>query len=125
MKRLILVLVLLWPVGAVAGAFFTGNEIQERCVGTKSGEPNANVMMYNGCVMYLAGTNDATHAHSSTGAKYENGKGMLGSCIPKEVSTGQLREVWLSYAKANPQNLHTSAASLVLVAFEEAWPCTR
>ena len=54
MRKLILTLVLLWPVGAVAN-FYSGNELQEDCVSDGNGGPNGSVAKYNSCVGFLAG----------------------------------------------------------------------
>jgi hypothetical protein len=68
MTRLVLALVLLWPIGAAA-AFknFSVGDIQDFCVGTKSGESNANVPKYNICVLYLAGISDAASTFGGWG----------------------------------------------------------
>ena len=44
-------------------------------------------------------------------------------CIPKEVQTGQLVKVALKYADNHPEDLHDPARYLVILAFEEAFPC--
>jgi hypothetical protein len=44
-------------------------------------------------------------------------------CIPDEVETGQLKMVWIKYAHNNPESLHRGAASLLMNAFNQAWPC--
>jgi hypothetical protein len=122
MKRLLLVLVLLWPAAALSG-FYTGNDIQERCVGTRHGEPNANVSMFNSCIAYLAGIEDA--AKTLKGWGYTNHGAPTGSCIPNGVTAGQLRQAWLNHTSQRPEGLRLDAASLVLNAFEKAWPCKR
>jgi hypothetical protein len=122
MRKLILALVLLWPVGAVA-KFYDGNQLQARCFSDPYGGPNSRAR-YNICVAYLAGLHDAANALSALGAKIEDGA-PYGSCIPKGVNQKQLRRVWLNFAKANPQHLHLDAGGLALNAFEEAWRCKR
>ena len=125
MKRLVVVLVLLWPVAGMAGAgFHTGNQLQEWCVGTYMGEPNFSVAKYNQCVAYLAGISDSAKALSAWGYR-NNGIAPTGSCIPKGVTVEQLRAAWLKYASKQPENLHLAASTQVLAAIYEAWPCKR
>ena len=122
MKRLILVLVMLWPVGAlgvVSLSYFTGNQLQERCAGTDKGGPNANVALYDSCVSYLAGVVDAADALSGWGSEDKP----FSACVPEGVGKEQLRQVWLNYAKANPRFLYLPGAWLALTAIEKAWPC--
>lgn len=64
MKRLLFALVLLWPVTTMGGAFYSGNDIQERCACTKPGEPNANMSKHNFCVAYLSGVSDTAETLS-------------------------------------------------------------
>jgi hypothetical protein len=47
----------------------------------------------------------------------------LRACIPKTVSSGQVRDVAFQYLTANPQERHFSASSLVAVAIGTAFPC--
>jgi hypothetical protein len=46
-------------------------------------------------------------------------------CFPTSLSfeSVQLRRVWMKWAENHPGQLHRTASALVLVAFEEAWPC--
>ena len=124
MKRLFCALALLWSVGAMAG-FSTGNELQERCLGTRAGEANADEAKYNSCVSYLTGLADVVEVLTAWNYRHVgNGFKPNGACIPLSASQEQLRQVWLKYADAKPQKLHTNAASSALNAFEEAWPCS-
>jgi hypothetical protein len=123
MKRLLLMLVLLWPVAGLA-AFWSGNKIQEDCFDTKVGEANANVYQYNICVSFLVGIADAVGTFSGWGYKDKDGA-LYGSCIPHDVRTEQLRQVWLEWAREHSGDLHRAAAREALNAFENAWPCER
>ena len=46
-------------------------------------------------------------------------------CITTSLSfeSAQLRRVWMKWAENHPGQLQRTASALVLVAFEEAWPC--
>jgi Rap1a immunity proteins len=45
-------------------------------------------------------------------------------CLPDGgVSTGQVQDVGVRYVRAHPEIRHLPAATLLLAAFKEAWPC--
>jgi hypothetical protein len=44
-------------------------------------------------------------------------------CIPDGVATGQAMVVVRKYLKDHPEELHLSAATLVIEAIHTAWPC--
>jgi hypothetical protein len=67
------------------------------------------------CNGYLAGANDAHELH--TGLDEET------ICVPAGESIERLRKVFVEYANEHPEELHLSAASLAMNAFEEAFPC--
>ena len=120
MRKLILALMLLCPMGAVAG-LFSGDKLQTFCADTKSGELKRNLAWYGSCVSYLSGLVDAAEAE----AVYLNTTASPRSCFPKGVAPEQLRQVWLNYARQRPEDLHLPAAYLAFKAFEAAWPCKR
>ena len=122
MKKLWMVLVLLWPVGAAA-EFVTFGELNGRCADTKSGEPKADMAKYNTCGAYLSGLIDSTAAQQRHIKAKLKEVALPGSCFPADVSIEQLRQVWLDATKSLPKNLRTNAAGLALAAFEKAWPC--
>ena len=70
MRKLILTVVLVWPLGAGA-AFYAGNQVLDPCVGTKPGEPN--VTKYNMGVAPFAGLPDSAAMYSNWGHHDENG----------------------------------------------------
>ena len=119
MKKLLWVLVLLWPMGASAG-FFTGKDLQKYCFGTAN-----DPAKYNVCLGYLASASDTAKVLADWGYKDKNNGGPIGSCIADSVTMEQARQAWLLHARQYPQQLHQAAASLVLNAFELAWPCKR
>ncbi len=70
------------------------------------------------CHSYLVGIHDAqgsfVHAGLLTGKSF---------CLPEGVEVGALKEAFLTYAGARPENLHRTASSLVIDAFRIAFPC--
>ncbi len=119
MKRVILVLVLCWPVvGVGQGGFYTGNQLMEWCDGTRPGEPKADVSKYSTCVGFLVGISDA--------ADMWQGWGNLRPkqiCTADGISTKQLRQVFLKYMRQRPESWHALAGAMAIIAFREAWPC--
>jgi hypothetical protein len=45
------------------------------------------------------------------------------SCIPDGVKLAELKEVFIKYAKNNPEKLNFSASSVTISAFKKAFPC--
>jgi hypothetical protein len=131
MKRLVLVLILLWPVAGysrvagyspgdspVAGDSLDGNFLMDLCDGTAPDEPNEDVAGVSICLGYLRGILDATVAWESWG----HIKPKL-ICKPSGVTTGQLRQVFLKYMRQHPENWHLPGSVLMLNALKGAWPC--
>jgi len=105
MRRGVFLLFLL--VGSQAQAYTyreTGNSLLLRC---ESGE-KGNLVEWGMCVGYIIGIADGAQEKL---------------CIPTEVANGQLLQVWMKWAKENPEYLHFGANALVLWAFSDAWPC--
>ena len=44
-------------------------------------------------------------------------------CLPKDIATSQLTRVYIKYLKDNPESLHFPYGTLLVGAFEEAFPC--
>ncbi len=120
MKRLLIAVVLVWPVvvGAVeVGAFFNGTYLMKMCDGTNTGESKDSIARYNSCVAYLGGISDATATYEKWGLMQPE------FCSPKRISVEQLRQVSLRYLRKHPEDWHLAGGSLVAFAFREAWPC--
>ena len=47
----------------------------------------------------------------------------LRSCVPNNLTDGQLTLVVIHYMEARPQHLHEDFLALALQAFRDAWPC--
>ena len=86
---------------AKAAAVYDGNEILFSC-------EQGNLK----CIYYLAGVHDAW-----------NDRGSKKYCMPDGVKLAELKEVFIKYAKANPEKLNFSASSVTVNAFKKAFPC--
>ena len=113
---LILGMLLHWPT-AIGAEFVDGNALHSICTGSDG--PGTNT-----CRGYLTGVADAMTAYNARN-KSRHDSSPNSSCIPEGVSAEQLRQVWVKYSTETPENLHLAAAGLVIVAFEQAWPCPR
>ncbi len=102
-------LMLAWPV---MGDLYTGNKLMDWC------DETATVLQNTYCAMYLSGIMDAESAFVGWKVKTPH------FCIPDGVSVNQVRQVFLQYMKAYPEDWHMSAGSLALNAFRQAWPCS-
>jgi len=83
-------------------------------------KPDANELLYSGmCIGYVKGYRDAVDGQRIFAA------GGLVHCIPREATNGQLGEIYATWAKANPEELHHSAAFGFAQAMAKAFPCER
>ncbi len=64
------------------------------------------------CIYYLAGVQDVWNDLDSK--KH---------CMPDDVKLAELKEVFIQYAKENPEKLNFSASSVTTNAFNKAFPC--
>jgi hypothetical protein len=124
MKRLMLVvllgLLMPWPPG-VSATYNSGMHLKDFCDG---GLPDEMDMLTGLCDGYLQGVSDSLAQLRATGVA-SGAPVPYGSCAPAGIAGPELRVVVLNYLARNPQNLHFNAAGLVMLAFEEAWPCPR
>lgn len=96
-------------VPLAASGFITGSDLLEWCQG--SGEADLQ------CRFYIIGVADA-HAADSGSHGF-----VKGFCIPKDVKASQLQLVVANWLKAHTQDLHYGAASLLLAALHQTFPC--
>jgi hypothetical protein len=68
------------------------------------------------CDAYLDGFGDAIHA---------GGKDHALACIPAASTGTELRDVLVTWLRANPQAQHDKAEKIARLAFQKAYPCHR
>ena len=68
------------------------------------------------CLAYLEGVVDGAEA-------MEWEQVVSGLCIPEQVDSMQLRQIFLDYAERHDELLKLPAGLLVLDALKQAWPC--
>lgn len=117
MKWLLVMILLAMPWAAKA-EFVNGYHLLDLCDQTDTGEARSNIPKYNTCVGYLVGLSDA----DSTFAFWETQSSHF--CVPEGATASRLRSVTLRYLEAHSKELNLVAASLVLRALREAWPCS-
>ncbi|MBW4329905.1 hypothetical protein KY084_03325 [Stakelama sp. CBK3Z-3] len=99
------------PPPQVANAgFLTGTQLYRRCT---EDAPTSGAF----CFAFVAGVHDTVRA-------YETWLDMREFCPPEKISQGQLRDTFIDYAKAHPVTLNGQAASVLVAAFKEKYPCT-
>jgi len=69
------------------------------------------------CLGYTRGVSEAAQI-------WQLGTKVQTFCVPEEADADQLVRVAVKYLEDNPAKLHYNAASTVLGAFMEAFPCT-
>ena len=136
MKKLLLALVLLWPVGAVAEtsasrpftvyeSYKTGEELQDWCAveaGEQKSQPTWGAVAgakRAACLSYLVGLHDAQLTFYLFG-----GLPKPIFCSPNGITADQLRLAWLKYVALSPgMGGSSSASDLAILAFTARWPC--
>jgi Ssp1 endopeptidase immunity protein Rap1a len=96
-------------VSLPASGFITGNNLLEWCEG--SGGTDVQ------CRFYIIGVADA---HAADSGSHGFAKGF---CIPQEVKASQLQLVVAKWLREHNQDLHFGAASLLLAALHQNFPC--
>ena len=69
------------------------------------------------CLGFILGVADTMEWTVSLGAVTKT------YCAPEEARGAQVTKVVVKYLDSHPEQLHLAAASLVVVAFEDAFPC--
>ncbi len=116
MKRCLIGLMLLWPMGVTAAYFVTGNSLRDAC--DSSATDSARIICYG----YLTGVADTFLGISEWGTKGED-DAPIRSCIEEDATAEDLRLVYLKFVESRPGKLDRSATSLVIQSFQAAWPC--
>jgi len=110
MKRLIALTILMFlSLPVIAGDFMKGNALLGECDNGASAH----------CYIYIQGVIDAHETLSDWSddkAKY--------ICLEIGVTPSQLALITVKFMKDRPEKLHLTAASFVLLAVREAFPCT-
>ena len=90
--------------------FLTAMELERRC-GATGGAADVSY-----CFAYIAAVHDAMRA-------YEVWLGLREFCAPPAVPQSDLRRAFLTYLSAYPSNRSGQAASVIVVALKETYPC--
>jgi hypothetical protein len=108
-SRLVLLAALLMPLAVQGGYFMKGAEMLNACTSN-------HVIDQGQCIGYLMGVADSFQA-----MQYVMGTSLV--CLPEDVTVGNLRLVFIRYAKAHPAELDERGRLAVEAAFVEAFPC--
>jgi hypothetical protein len=92
------------PVG-----YLTANDLALRCA-----DPSPTATTY--CFAFVTGVHDAAQA-------YELWLNQREFCTPRGTAQADLRRAFLTYLAAYPANRSGEAASVVIVALKETYPC--
>jgi 2-methylcitrate dehydratase PrpD len=90
----------------------TGNKLLEECEAT---EPFRQAF----CLGYIMGVTDVD---GMDGAAFPERRR---TCVPEDVTNGQLLDILVKYLKNHPEERHYSAAVLAIKAITKAFPCKR
>lgn len=88
-----------------------GNEMHDWCT-----SPNSNPKL-SLCLGFIMGVMDSITTTQATNQAVRQ------VCVPRGVTPGQAKDVYLAYLNRLPQERHLAASSTVWVALREVWPC--
>ena len=100
------------------GVFFKGTIMMTLCKLESDAASKGEAWKFGECAYYLAGIADTQTILAADDLVRER---LV--CFPVGVNQPQLRQVFLNYMNAHPENWHFPAASLALNSFIQAWPC--
>ncbi len=98
------------------GSFKTGNDLYSACKvekGARFYELEQTV-----CHEYVTGVFDSFSTSFGIGLMQRS------FCSPTSVTVTQLKDITVRYLEQNPKSRHISAAALVVISFNEAFPCS-
>lgn len=73
---------------------------------------------FNRCTGYISGVHDTVRA-------YEAWENLREICPPARISPQELRNAFVDFVRRNPQHAGAQAASVVVLALREKYPCSR
>ena len=103
--------------GPAQAVFYDGNRLYEWCA-TPEGDPRYSWSSIN-CNGYVTGVIDSLEVAEKAGS------GPITVCVPSGATVQQVRDVVLKYLTNHPEQRHTAAAILTILALREAFPCSR
>ncbi|ROZ79815.1 Rap1a/Tai family immunity protein [Ramlibacter sp. WS9] len=117
-------LALLAALSANAHAFENGTELFEAM-------SKGTALRQNGAMMFIAGTVDGIQEgfafghQTATGKKMTMGAAgrMMGYCLPRGVTNGQLSDAVKQYLTANPAERQRGATAVIFGSMVKAFPC--
>ena len=117
MKSYCLLLALLFPLTVSASESAKGYSYEDGkgLLNLCQGNNNFN---WGVCHSYLVAIHDV---HGSFAHRGHLSRQLF--CAPDGVSVGQLKRAFVDYAEQYPGSLHRTASSLVLDAYDKAFPC--
>jgi hypothetical protein len=98
-----------------ADSFMTGNRLFDLC------KPDAPA-----CWNYVSGVADAVMLLEAFSRVLRTGtdRTAFQACIPSGVTIRQMVDIATRFLERHPQTRHTSGAALIMVALNEAFPCS-
>ena len=102
------------PAQPAKASIDSGNDLLTACTGSQAGFEDGL------CMGFIQGVTVGIVADHVI-----NNKIRMPYCVRPGVTLGQLDDVVVAYLKAHPANRDTTAASIVLAAIEDAYPCQK
>lgn len=107
---------LLSAQGSWAGSYYTGYKLLEYCHLHLKPEGSSAAGVCSG---YIRAVTDTTIDWSSTTGFDSQ------VCVPDKVTLERMKKIVVKYLEEHPDQLRLGAASLVLIALNQAFPCNK
>jgi|SRR5210317_777395 len=119
MRRLFWITILVTLPNLVSAYYETGQELMRNCESSEA----PRWALCRGFLTGIADSIDTARAEYPEDAEHPFFPTFTNVCKPDDVTRGKLVKVWIEWANRHPEMLRESAASLVIAAFTEEWPC--
>jgi hypothetical protein len=123
--RILALIVLLCPALALGQTHespgTSGNAFLRLCSGVE--KENVDLEWPMACLGYVSGFIEGVDFGSKFSAYKSGRKPSEPYCIPENVENGQLVSVILKYIRDQPEKAHLRTGTLIVFAFEKAYPC--
>jgi hypothetical protein len=99
------------PSSQPVQGFQSASDLRSKCTGT-------SLHGQNYCYAYLAAVADSVTA-------YQTWLNLQDICVPSSMSQGELKDAFVAYLVEHPSQVEGQAASVVVTALQQRFPCSK
>lgn len=111
MKRLLIILAMSSPFAAHA---YTAQQLYDWCNADMQINPSEAGL----CIGYVAGV-----WHTTTFVESLSEEQTLGICVPREAKVAHIKDMFVQWARVNPQKRSWEASDVITVLLRQNFPC--